>query len=65
MMCAAASGTKCAGIASSIPLTVLIDDKVAKAIDHPEMMRVIEQIVGEVAAVAAADESTARSRHGG
>lgn len=36
------------------PLTVLIDDKVAKALDHPEMMRVIEQIVGEVAAVAAA-----------
>jgi 2-dehydropantoate 2-reductase len=36
------------------PLTVIIDDKVAKALDHPEMLRVIQQIVGEVAAVAAA-----------
>ena len=36
------------------PLTVIIDDKVAKALDHPEMLRVIHQIVGEVAAVAAA-----------
>ena len=36
------------------PLTVLIDDKVAKALDHPEMMRVIRQIVGEVTAVSAA-----------
>jgi len=35
------------------PLTVLIDDKVAKALDHPEMLRVIHQIVGEVVAVAA------------
>lgn len=35
------------------PLTVLIDDRVAKALDHPEMMGVIRQIVGEVAAVAA------------
>ncbi len=35
------------------PITVLIDDHVAKALDHPEMMRVIRQIVGEVAAVAA------------
>jgi 2-dehydropantoate 2-reductase len=35
------------------PLTVIIDDKVAKALDHPEMLRVIDQIVGEVAAVAA------------
>jgi 2-dehydropantoate 2-reductase len=36
------------------PITVLIDDRVAKALDHPEMMGVIRQIVGEVAAVAAA-----------
>ncbi|WHZ14282.1 MAG: 2-dehydropantoate 2-reductase [Nitrospira sp.] len=36
------------------PVTVLIDDKVAKALDHPEMMGVIRQIVGEVAAVSAA-----------
>jgi 2-dehydropantoate 2-reductase len=36
------------------PITVLIDDKVAKALDHPEMMAVIRQIVGEVAAVSAA-----------
>ncbi len=35
------------------PLTVMIDDKVAKALDHPEMLRVIRQIVGEVMAVAA------------
>jgi 2-dehydropantoate 2-reductase len=35
------------------PLTVLIDDKVAKALDHPEMLRVIHQIVAEVVAVAA------------
>ncbi len=35
------------------PLTVLIDDRVAKALDHPEMMAVIRQIVGEVAAIAA------------
>ncbi|MBI4400935.1 MAG: 2-dehydropantoate 2-reductase [Nitrospirae bacterium] len=35
------------------PLTVLINDRVAKALDHPEMLRVIHQIVGEVAAVAA------------
>jgi len=35
------------------PLTVMIDDKVAKALDHPEMLRVIHQIVGEVMAVAA------------
>lgn len=35
------------------PITVLIDDHVAKALDHPEMMSVIRQIVGEVAAVAA------------
>jgi len=36
------------------PLTVLIDDKVSKALDHPEMLGVIRQIVGEVAAVSAA-----------
>lgn len=36
------------------PITVLIDDKVAKALDHPEMMRVIHQIVDEVMAVSAA-----------
>lgn len=36
------------------PLTVLIDDKVAKALDHPEMAGVIRQIVMEVAAVSAA-----------
>ena len=36
------------------PVTVLIDDKVAKALDHPEMAGVIRQIVGEVAAVSAA-----------
>ena len=35
------------------PLTVLIDDRIAKALDHPEMLPVIRQIVGEVAAVAA------------
>ncbi len=36
------------------PLTVVIDDKVAKALDHPEMLRVIHGIVEEVMAVAAA-----------
>ena len=36
------------------PVTVLIDDHVAKALDHPEMTGVIRQIVGEVAAVSAA-----------
>ena len=35
------------------PLTVMIDDKVAKALDHPEMLGVIHQIVGEIVAVAA------------
>ena len=35
------------------PLTVMIDDKVAKALDHPEMLRVVHQIVAEVMAVAA------------
>ncbi|HSF69883.1 MAG TPA: 2-dehydropantoate 2-reductase [Nitrospira sp.] len=36
------------------PITVLIDDQVAKALDHPEMMGVIRQIVEEVSAVSAA-----------
>ncbi len=36
------------------PITVLINDRVAKAIEHPEMLGVIRQIVGEVAAVSAA-----------
>ena len=35
------------------PVTVLINDRVSKALDHPEMMGVIRQIVGEVAAVSA------------
>ena len=36
------------------PLTVLIDDKVARALEHPEMMHVIHQIVAEITAVSAA-----------
>jgi 2-dehydropantoate 2-reductase len=36
------------------PISVLIDDKVSAALDHPEMMRVIHQIVGEITAVSAA-----------
>lgn len=36
------------------PITVLIDDRVAKALDHPEMTGVIRQIVGECAAISAA-----------
>ncbi|HET6674334.1 MAG TPA: 2-dehydropantoate 2-reductase [Nitrospiraceae bacterium] len=36
------------------PITVLINDQVAKALDNPDMMRVIRQIVGEVTAVSAA-----------
>lgn len=36
------------------PLTVLMDDKVSKALDHPELLRVVHQIVQEVAAVSAA-----------
>jgi 2-dehydropantoate 2-reductase len=36
------------------PVTVLINDRVAKALDHPEMLRVIHQIVDEIAAVSAA-----------
>ena len=36
------------------PITVLIDDHVAKALDHSEMTGVIKQIVGECAAVSAA-----------
>lgn len=35
------------------PITVLINDRVAKALDHPEMMQVIRQIVGEIMAVSA------------
>ncbi len=35
------------------PLTVIIDDQVAKALDSPEMLGVIRGVVGEVAAVAA------------
>ena len=35
------------------PITVLVNDRVAKALDHPEMMHVIQQIVGEITAVAA------------
>jgi 2-dehydropantoate 2-reductase len=35
------------------PLTVIINDRVSKALDHPEMLRVIHEIVGEVMAVAA------------
>ncbi|MGZ8380636.1 MAG: 2-dehydropantoate 2-reductase [Nitrospira sp.] len=36
------------------PITVLIDDRVAKALDHPEMTSLIRQIVGECAAISAA-----------
>ncbi|MGZ8374863.1 MAG: 2-dehydropantoate 2-reductase [Nitrospira sp.] len=36
------------------PITVLIDDRVAKALDHPEMTGLIRQIVGECAAISAA-----------
>jgi len=36
------------------PITVLINDNVARALDHPELFGVIRQIVGEVAAVSAA-----------
>ena len=35
------------------PITVIINDRVAIALDHPEMLGVIRQIVGEVAAVSA------------
>ncbi len=35
------------------PITVLVNDRVAKALDHPEMMQVIRQIVEEIMAVAA------------
>jgi 2-dehydropantoate 2-reductase len=38
------------------PVTVLINDRVAKALDHPEMLTVIRQIVEEVKAVAAASK---------
>lgn len=40
------------------PLTVLIDDKVAKAIDQPELLRVVHRIVNEIVAVAAASGVT-------
>ena len=36
------------------PLTVLIDDKVSRALEHPEMTHVIRQIVAEITAVSAA-----------
>ncbi|CAI4031787.1 2-dehydropantoate 2-reductase [Nitrospira tepida] len=36
------------------PLTVLVNDRVAKALDHPELLRVIHTIVQEVMAVSAA-----------
>lgn len=36
------------------PLTVVINDRVSKALDHPEMLRTIHRIVDEAAAVAAA-----------
>ncbi len=35
------------------PLTVIINDRVSKALDQPELLGVIGQIVGEVAAVSA------------
>lgn len=35
------------------PITVLINDRVAKAVDHPEMLNVVRQLVGEVMAVSA------------
>ncbi|GKS58135.1 hypothetical protein YTPLAS18_16620 [Nitrospira sp.] len=38
------------------PLTVVIDDKVAKALDHPELAHVIQGLVEEVMAVAAAQK---------
>ncbi len=36
------------------PITVLVNDRVAKALDHPEMLGVIRHVVAEVAAVASA-----------
>lgn len=36
------------------PITLLINDQVSKALDHPEMSHVIQQVVDEVAAVSAA-----------
>jgi 2-dehydropantoate 2-reductase len=38
------------------PLTVIINDRVSKALGHPEMLNVIRQIVQEVAAVAASEK---------
>ncbi len=36
------------------PITVLINDRVAKALEHPEMLRMIHHIVDEITAVSAA-----------
>jgi 2-dehydropantoate 2-reductase len=36
------------------PITVLVNDRVAKALDHPEMLRVVHHIVDEITAVSAA-----------
>jgi 2-dehydropantoate 2-reductase len=36
------------------PLTVLLDDCIAKALDHPEMLSLIHAVVGEAAAIAKA-----------
>ena len=36
------------------PLTVVIDDRISKALDQPDMLRTIERMVGEVVSVAAA-----------
>ncbi len=36
------------------PITVLVNDRVAKALDHPEMLRVVHHIVEEITAVSAA-----------
>ena len=35
------------------PLTVLINDRVARALDHPELLQTVKDLVNEVAAVAA------------
>lgn len=36
------------------PITVLVNDRVAKTLDHPEMLRVVHHIVDEITAVSAA-----------
>jgi 2-dehydropantoate 2-reductase len=36
------------------PLTVVIDDRISKALDQPHMLRTIEKVVGEVVTIAAA-----------